>query len=235
MELFKRLPPNTAGIDFFVGDIHGHYSELMKALEAIDFKFDKDRLISVGDLIDRGEENERCIELLHEPWFHACLGNHEWMMIGAFVYEDRYDLSLQRGNGGEWLDNHDTDQLTAWAHLLQQSCPLAIEVPGKGDRLIGVTHNDVINSDWTRMESAQKGDIDECVWSRTRFASALTNPSLAEPIKNIDAVVSGHNSHTGILLAGNQLYIDTLWKSGQLTLLSAMEVLAVAARGKLPA
>ena len=91
--------------------------------------------------------------------------------------------------------------------------PLALEVKF-GSRRIGVTHNDVIGLDWQVMrKKASAKQVDHCVWSRNRFNTALSHP-LANPIANIDLVVSGHNPHPTPVWAGNQVYIDTLWKGG---------------------
>ncbi len=58
MKLFKRLPQNTNGRDFVVGDLHGSISQLESAMDEI--KFDKrvDRMLSVGDLVDKGTLSE---------------------------------------------------------------------------------------------------------------------------------------------------------------------------------
>ena len=44
---------------FIIGDIHGTYNELMILLKDIDR--DTTRIISVGDLIDRGDDSRKVI------------------------------------------------------------------------------------------------------------------------------------------------------------------------------
>lgn len=65
-------------------------------------KFDRsvDRMFSVGDLIDRGPENLKCLELIKEPWFHSVLSNHEKMMIDFFNAGP--SGHFWRNNGGNW-------------------------------------------------------------------------------------------------------------------------------------
>lgn len=72
----KRLAANSAGRDFVVGDLHGQYDLLMGELDRAGFDRDTDRLICVGDLVDRGPQSVECLSLLREPWFFAVLGNH---------------------------------------------------------------------------------------------------------------------------------------------------------------
>jgi serine/threonine protein phosphatase 1 len=79
-----QFGPNLDGRDFVVSDLHGCFALLQKLLEGVGFDPTKDRLFSVGDLVDRGPESMRCLELLYEPWFHAVIANHEIMAYEAF-------------------------------------------------------------------------------------------------------------------------------------------------------
>jgi len=63
---FQAIAANTQGRDFILADLHGCYRQLMSAMEAVNFDHEKDRIISVGDLIDRGEESFECLKLLRE-------------------------------------------------------------------------------------------------------------------------------------------------------------------------
>ena len=49
-----KLPENTQGRDFVVGDLHGRFDDLQEAMRLNQFDPGKDRIISCGDLIDRG-------------------------------------------------------------------------------------------------------------------------------------------------------------------------------------
>ena len=53
--LVKHFPLNDLGRDFIIGDLHGHWSVLERLLEEVSFDKAKDRLFSVGDLVDRGQ------------------------------------------------------------------------------------------------------------------------------------------------------------------------------------
>lgn len=64
-----------------VGDLHGHRHLLEDELDRIGFNPTRDRVLSGGDLIDRGPDSLGTLELLEEPWFHAVLGNHELMLL----------------------------------------------------------------------------------------------------------------------------------------------------------
>ena len=96
----KILNPNLVGRDFIIGDLHGSYSIFKNLLKNISFNPEIDRIISVGDLIDRGPDSPNCLSLIREPWFHAVLANHEQMMIEKF--RDGYMGNFWFNNGGIW-------------------------------------------------------------------------------------------------------------------------------------
>ena len=76
-----RLPENRSGRDFILGDLHGTTILLRALMEHVVFDPGKDRLFSVGDLIDKGKDSPGGLALLRQPWFHAVKGNHEEMML----------------------------------------------------------------------------------------------------------------------------------------------------------
>ena len=60
-----------------VGDIHGCYDELVALLEETRLGAD-DRVVSVGDLVTKGEKNREVLDLfLSDARFSAVLGNHD--------------------------------------------------------------------------------------------------------------------------------------------------------------
>ena len=69
-----RLQQNLQGRDFVVGDIHGYFHLFEQLLVEINFDDSRDRMISVGDLIDRGPESARALEYFMQPWFFSGTG-----------------------------------------------------------------------------------------------------------------------------------------------------------------
>ena len=98
-------PNGNGGRDLVVGDVHGYFPTLERALKALDFDGSRDRLFSVGDLIDRGPESARALDWLESGRITAAVrGNHEQMMSDAFAAREtlRYHKS---GPGMSWLIN----------------------------------------------------------------------------------------------------------------------------------
>lgn len=87
-----------------IGDIHGCYRELTELLEKVEFKKETDRLISLGDLMDRGGQSYEVFDLfryLKAEMGERCIiikGNHEEMMLEAT--QSPIDRELWKRNGG---------------------------------------------------------------------------------------------------------------------------------------
>ncbi|MBI5257888.1 MAG: metallophosphoesterase [Burkholderiales bacterium] len=73
------LPASQRGRDRVVGDLHGHRGLFEQALDHLRFDPGRDRVLSVGDLIDRGPDSLDTLSLVEQPWFRAVLGNPELM------------------------------------------------------------------------------------------------------------------------------------------------------------
>ena len=94
---------NPAGRDFVAGDLHGHFDTLEHALGELRFDPDRDRLFSVGDLIDRGPRSADALQWLASGRILAVRGNHEQMLVHSLALED--GRLLRSGYGAQWFDN----------------------------------------------------------------------------------------------------------------------------------
>lgn len=102
MKALQTFEPNLLGRDFMIGDLHGSLSLLGILLEDIKFDYERDRLFSVGDLVDRGEDHLQCLALLRERWFHAVRANHEEMLLAGTLHHDNDLAGSWMMNGGLW-------------------------------------------------------------------------------------------------------------------------------------
>ena len=88
---FKGIDPQIKSYDekymktFVIGDIHGQYLALLACLKACRFNYVEDRLISLGDVCDRGPRVRECVdELLKIRDLVYLLGNHDaWALDWA--------------------------------------------------------------------------------------------------------------------------------------------------------
>jgi serine/threonine protein phosphatase 1 len=71
-----------------VGDIHGCYDELMALMEKVNLG-DRDRVVSVGDLITKGPKNREVLEIfMTDPRFSSVIGNHDLQLRRKWYGED---------------------------------------------------------------------------------------------------------------------------------------------------
>lgn len=218
----KRFAANTAGRDFAVGDIHGHFTRLQTALDKAGFEPSVDRLFSVGDLIDRGPESLDVDEwLLRKPWFHAVRGNHEQMAIDSHAAGRVSDeCSMHFINGGAWFYGLSSIEQDCYASILRD-LPLVIEVE-TAHGLIGIVHADVPRGSWGEMISALSGSAFEAnhvaaklQWSRKRITEEDQSG-----VDGVRAVIVGHTPLRQPAVLGNVYHIDTAgWMDGHFTLL----------------
>jgi serine/threonine protein phosphatase 1 len=216
MILHQTIESNQVGRDFVVGDIHGCYSELMEKLAEFNFDTNKDRLFAVGDLIDRGTENEKVLSLLREDWFFSVYGNHEDMFLGRFYYQDQYDAARHRMFGGEWADDLTEDQIENFVMLVKQ-LPWAITIESeKGS--IGIVHAEVKSDDWACQQSLRK-PWDGSIWNKFKVDAFMEGESFSA-VRNIERVVSGHVACETPVIIANHWYIDTRYLGGELTVMT---------------
>lgn len=120
-------------MNYVIGDVHGRYDKMLRALEAAGFDRENDTLYSVGDFSDRGPDSRKVIEYLMGlgDRFRAVFGNHDiwlyqFLKAGCFYATDeeweklREDHSLShefigKGTVAVWNgDAMDDDVFSCW-------------------------------------------------------------------------------------------------------------------------
>lgn len=200
--MIKYFDKNTKGRDFFVGDIHGEVSKLKQKMQEVGFNTEVDRIFSVGDLVDRGEDSVAGANLVKLPYFFAVQGNHENMSIRYPL--GNMDSDLYRRNGGGWMIDLDKGKSQEISDILRD-LPYMIEVETEHGR-VGVVHAEVAGDNWNscQMKLNLKPTREMVMWGRDK----ITYKDNTE-ISGIDFVVVGHTPLTKPAKLGNVFYIDT--------------------------
>lgn len=82
----KHTPVNDpmSGRTLIISDLHGMYDELLRVLDAVSCT-DSDRLVFIGDYIDRGAQSREVFDLMvklrEDPINIFLRGNHEEMVL----------------------------------------------------------------------------------------------------------------------------------------------------------
>lgn len=103
-----------------IGDIHGCLGALDLVLQVAG---PADRIITLGDYVDRGPDSrgviERLIQLREEGKLIAIRGNHDLMMVG----------SAQSRSTGQWLIHGGRETLESYFTTEKQDWPKAVPPP----------------------------------------------------------------------------------------------------------
>lgn len=97
---------------YIIGDVHGCYDELMTLLAKVRFNRGHDRLIFVGDLINRGPKSLAVLRFIHSLGDQAqiVLGNHDISLIA-------YAAGVYHGRGTRFpamMKARDSERLVDW-------------------------------------------------------------------------------------------------------------------------
>lgn len=183
-----------------VSDIHGCYQWLMDALKRLHFNPYEDLLISVGDIIDRGPDCVKCLQLMDEKWFRAVRGNHEQMALDAI---ENNDFALWMSNGGIWFsaleDKRNALRLLNACrdlpHIIEITCANGLNV---------IAHADYPAAEyvWNKPVSAQR-----VLWDRDRLMGFMVGKG--QGIQGADHFWFGHTPLDKRYDFNNLHYIDT--------------------------
>ena len=215
MALVKIWDKKIKGKLWAVGDIHGCYNLLMTRLKEIGFDFENDLLVAVGDLVDRGTQNEKCVSLIDEPWFTSVKGNHEDLVIMGDINRSYFNCHIQ--NGGEWFYDLDYQAQREIIRKLK-TLPIALEVSHKGKKF-GFVHGHIEQNDWdefkddlNNFDKAQyiidhkRPPTELAMWGRERLNDE--NQQYTH-VSGVDAVIMGHTVTQKPCKRDNCYWIDT--------------------------
>lgn len=200
---------------YAVGDIHGCYNLLMNRLNEIGFDFENDLLVAVGDLVDRGIQNEECVGLIDQPWFTSVMGNHEELCIRGMENQSFFNCHIQ--NGGEWF--YDLDYLKQKEVITKlKTLPIALEVNHQGKKF-GFVHGHIEENNWDEFKSIlnnfdqaqhiidhKRFPTELAMWSRDRLDE---DKKQYTHVSGVHAVIMGHTVTQKPCKRDNCYWIDT--------------------------
>lgn len=100
---------------FAIGDIHGCFNSMKELIENKIQLRDDDKLIFLGDYIDRGPDSKKVLDYISELQNNdydivTLCGNHESMIVDAYYNESATSKWIQNG-GSETLKSFDINSL----------------------------------------------------------------------------------------------------------------------------
>ncbi len=215
---------------FVIGDIHGHYSEMMELFEAVRFNYSEDLLISLGDVVDHGPQPVEVIEKLRTIRnFRHVLGNHDEWCYQYLKYGRKPEIWTLQGGQSTVKAYIDCQVFkTTHLHFFEKASLYYVDPESRLFVHAGF--------DWKMPFENQKEDKEILLWNRTLFAAAsvyqrngLTFDEFAEifightPTQLLGETLPIHNSNvwmmdTGISCGGRLTIMDIetkeYWQSG---------------------
>lgn len=80
----------------FIGDVHGCFEELKELLKKVSFKRGEDRLIFLGDLINKGPYSKDVVDFVRKGGYECLLGNHELGFLRSLTDEKYFKKGFKK-------------------------------------------------------------------------------------------------------------------------------------------
>lgn len=192
-----------------IGDIHGHSNILRVILDSINPQ-PTDSFIFLGDLINRGPDSkgviDQVIELNNICNVKTILGNHEEMLLGAFLGGKSDHAFWCKFGGGKTLQSYRADNVR--------------QIPGSHMLFIKDCLDYYETNDFIFVHAGCNPDIPLSDNSGTTLRWNKLDQATFKPHRSGKTVVCGHTVQKQILDLGYICCIDTgcgIWAGGRLT------------------
>ena len=186
---------------FIIGDIHGCLEMLKKLMDKITWSPDKDRLIFLGDYIDRGENPKGVVDyildLTRRSSLVECLkGNHEAMLLDFLTGRDRFMFIINGGwktleSYGMYESSEDDSAIPSEHRDFYESLKLYIELEDYY----------VVHAGFKPGLDIKKQTEDEMLWIRKSFVSSDFDFG--------KKIIFGHTPFKEPLIMQNKIGLDT--------------------------
>jgi len=186
---------------FVVGDIHGCLGMLKRLMDDISWEPSKDRLIFIGDYIDRGEDSRGVIEfvsaLRKDSQNVQCLiGNHEQMLFDYLSGEDTQTYILN--GGGATLMSYDRARQSKEDPLIP---PSHLEFLSSLVSMIELDDYYIVHAGFRPHVPIKDQTLFDMIWIRNDFL--LSEYDFGK------VVIFGHTPFNNPVVMKNKMGIDT--------------------------
>ena len=209
-ELQRTL--DEGGNVWAIGDVHGYSDTLLALLDSLNLS-SRDRVVLLGDLVDRGPRSCEVIRIAREnPQIFSVLGNHEEMMLNSFDVDNIETMTAQQTNwfyvGGRATNQSYIDEFTNSQGDIDDF-DLRMRV-GKDLAWLDSLPHHIVLDDFRLVHAGYSpwdGDLDlqstdTLMWIRGEFHNSIT------PVDEKRTVVFGHSTVLGFGLRQTEI-----WKS----------------------
>jgi serine/threonine protein phosphatase 1 len=190
---------------FIVGDIHGCLDVLIRLMEKIDWHPETDRLIFLGDYIDRGEDSRGVIEYLMNLStvsrnVECLMGNHESVFLDFLSGTDKRTF-LANGGGSTLYSygfKYGAGKGTDWNCQIPQE---HMEFLKNLKLWVELEEYYVVHAGMRPGVAMQRQSLEDLVWIRDPFI--FSNHDFGK------RVIFGHTPYSEPLIMDNKIGLDT--------------------------
>jgi serine/threonine protein phosphatase 1 len=182
--------------EYVIGDIHGEIDQLKIIIDKINYDPNQDKLIFLGDYIDRGADSYkvyRYIKELDNGENIFLRGNHEEMMVDAVLNDNNIELWYH--NGGQA-----TERTFPNRSELKEAAQFFNSLPYYHSNQNYIFVHAGIRPD-RKLEEQTEHDL---VWIRYQFLGAE-----ASDFKEERTVIAGHTPVPEVKFEENKILMDT--------------------------
>ncbi len=195
--------------EYVIGDIHGEIDKLKTIIEKINYDSTQDKLIFVGDYVDRGADSYEVYKYIKELDNDKNIfirGNHEEMMVDAVLNENKIDLWYHNGGQKTKVSFPNNSELKNAAHFFD-SLPY-----------YHTTQDHIfVHAGINPSKSLEEQTEHDLVWIREPFLGAKS-----EDFKENRTIVAGHTPVAEVKFEENKILVDT--GAGKGGILSAVDL-----------
>ncbi len=186
---------------FVVGDIHGCLHMLKRLLDEIPWRPGRDRLIFVGDCIDRGSHSkgvvDRILGLIRmDPKVTCLLGNHEAMLLDYLAGIDPEVYLANRG--GTTLRNYQAEKPAGEGPMVP---PDHMAFYRSLKPVLDLERYYVVHAGFRPGIEIERQSVEDMIWIREPFISSDYDFG--------KKVIFGHTPFSRPLIMENKIGIDT--------------------------
>jgi serine/threonine protein phosphatase 1 len=186
---------------YIIGDIHGCLDMLQRLMFKIGWNPEQDRLIFLGDYIDRGEDSKGVVDYILDLFklsnqIDCLLGNHEKLLLDFLEGRDSHNFIINGGN--ITLESYSIDRAAETTDLIPQEHILFF----KSLKLwIELDDYYVVHAGFQPGIELEQQIVEDLVWIRESFI--YSNYDFGKK------VIFGHTPFLEPLVMDNKIGIDT--------------------------
>jgi serine/threonine protein phosphatase 1 len=205
---------------WILGDIHGRYTALRQVMNRSSFDYNNDKLIFLGDVVDRGEQPFECIiELMKVKNKVLITGNHDlnfytFIKTGVDDFEGYNGVDITK-RLWQTLGNSDKEKVLEF---------FGLQVPYYQESKDLFVHGGIIIN-----TPLSEQDADIFAWDRTLWETALKWPHSRLPLKEpFERIFIGHTPTLHSSLTNLPMFRAGVWnldtgaayRGGKLTMMN---------------